>query len=67
MFFNVSSGTDDTSKYGYIGVFVEYLRAILEMLFEFISKINLPTTAGPAAETTAAETTAAPETTAAGE
>lgn len=51
----ISSGSDDTSKYGYIGVFIEYLRKILEVIMNFISSINLSafTTAAPAESTTA--------------
>ena len=57
MFYNVSSGTDDTSRYGYIGVFIEYLEKILEVIMNFISKINLPSFSSTAApeETTAAQ------------
>lgn len=57
MFYNISSGTEDTSRYGYIGVFIEYLEKILEVIMNFISKINLPSFSSTAApeETTAAQ------------
>ncbi len=56
MFYNISSGTDDTSRYGYIGVFIKYLEEILKVIMNFISQINFSafsTTATPEATTAA--------------
>lgn len=54
MFDFISTGSGESAKYAYIQVFIDYLYQILEMMMNFISKINLPSF------TSAENTTAAP-------